>query len=66
MTGPLAVTSANRSGELEAMSSDDARAMFGEAVAVYLPGVSPGGQASTVVDVTGASPVVLRQGPVAV
>ena len=66
MTGPLAVTSANRSGDMEAMSAEDARAVFGEMVAVYLPGVSPGGQASTVVDVTGASPRVLRQGPVAV
>jgi tRNA threonylcarbamoyl adenosine modification protein (Sua5/YciO/YrdC/YwlC family) len=65
-TGPLAVTSANRSGGREAMSSEEAETEFGAEVAVYLPGVSPGGEASTVVDVTTDRPRILRQGPVAV
>lgn len=63
-TGPLAVTSANRSGETEAMSDADARAVFGDEIRLYIPGTAPGGRASTVVDVTGEKPVVLRDGPV--
>ena len=63
-TGPLAVTSANRSGGAETMTDTDARSVFGDQVAVYLPGTAPGGQASTVVDATGGTLVVLRQGPV--
>jgi tRNA threonylcarbamoyl adenosine modification protein (Sua5/YciO/YrdC/YwlC family) len=63
-TGPLAVTSANESGGIEAMNDVEARATFGDSVAVYLEGTAPGGEASTVVDVTGPAPVVLREGPV--
>jgi tRNA threonylcarbamoyl adenosine modification protein (Sua5/YciO/YrdC/YwlC family) len=64
LSGPLAVTSANHSGGAEARDDIDARGIFGEGVAIYLPGVAPGGQASTVVDATGARLAVLRQGPV--
>lgn len=63
-TGPLAVTSANESGGAEAMSDREAREIFGDSVAVYLEGVAPGGEASTVVDATGAELTVMRQGPV--
>ena len=63
--GPLAVTSANTSGGPECMNDTEARAVFGDRVSVYLEGESPGGQASTVIDATGARPVVLREGPVA-
>lgn len=66
VSGPLAVTSANVSGESESMSDLEARQEFGDALAFYLPGRCPGGEASTVVDVTGESPRVLREGPVAV
>lgn len=62
--GPLAVTSANRSGGVEARDDVEARAIFGAEVAVYLPGVAPGGEASTVIDATGARLAVLREGPV--
>lgn len=65
-TGPLAVTSANLSGERETMSNIEARRIFGQAVSVYLEGVSPGGEASTVVDTTRHQLVVLRQGPIAI
>jgi tRNA threonylcarbamoyl adenosine modification protein (Sua5/YciO/YrdC/YwlC family) len=64
MTGPLAVTSASLSGGAESMSDEEARLVFGDRVKVYVEGRSPGEQASTVVDVTGPEPVVLRQGPV--
>jgi tRNA A37 threonylcarbamoyladenosine synthetase subunit TsaC/SUA5/YrdC len=63
-TGPLAITSANLSGAPPALDHEEARAVFGDAVAVYLPGRCPGGLASTVVDVTGVTPRVLRPGPV--
>jgi tRNA threonylcarbamoyl adenosine modification protein (Sua5/YciO/YrdC/YwlC family) len=63
-TGPLAVTSANLAGGAESMSDEEARAVFGDQVTVYVEGRSPGGQASTVVDVTGPEPQVLRPGPV--
>jgi tRNA threonylcarbamoyl adenosine modification protein (Sua5/YciO/YrdC/YwlC family) len=64
-TGPLAITSANLSGTAPSMDDVEARAVFGTAVAVYVPGRCPGGAASTVVDVTGPTPIVLREGPVA-
>ena len=63
--GPLAVTSANRSGYPPAADDHSARAALGDAVAVYLEGGGAGGAASTVVDLTGSEPRVLRRGPVA-
>ena len=63
-TGPLAVTSANLTGRSPAVSDQEAKAFFGDAVADYLPGVCPGGTASTVLDVTVNPPRVLRRGPV--
>lgn len=65
-SGPLAVTSANLSGAPETMNDIDARAVFGDRVAVYLPGTAPGGMASTVVDVSGVTPTVLREGPISI
>lgn len=62
--GPLAVTSANRSGEPPARDADGARAIFGDAVAAYLEGTCRGGEASTVVDMTVDPPRVVRPGPV--
>ncbi len=62
--GPLAVTSANRSGRPPATGHEQAAAALGDAVAVYLAGESPGGEASTVVDFTVDPPQVLRAGPV--
>jgi L-threonylcarbamoyladenylate synthase len=61
-TGPLAVTSANRSGEPTPATCDELRAVFGDAVTVYVcqPGPPPG-VASTVLDLTG-EPRVLRAG----
>jgi L-threonylcarbamoyladenylate synthase len=66
LTGPLAVTSANESGGAETMSDVEARAVFGDRVAVYLEGTAPGGEASTVVDLTSGRPTVIRPGPVRV
>jgi tRNA threonylcarbamoyl adenosine modification protein (Sua5/YciO/YrdC/YwlC family) len=63
-TGPLAVTSANRSGEPAPLDDAAARRLLGDVVAVYLPGTCPGGESSTVVDVTGPELKVLRSGPI--
>jgi L-threonylcarbamoyladenylate synthase len=63
--GPLAVTSANLSGERASLDADEAQRALGSTVAVYLRGEgAPAGVASTVVDATGDEPLVLRLGSV--
>jgi L-threonylcarbamoyladenylate synthase len=65
--GPMAVSSANISGRPPAVTVDEALRQLGDLVEVYLDG-GPADQqaASTIVDLTGAHPRVLREGPVAV
>ena len=66
-TGPLAVSSANRSGEPPASDVDSAVQQLGDAVSVYLDGGPSGDPVpSTIVDVSGAVPRVLREGAVSV
>lgn len=64
-TGPLAVSSANRTGHPAATTMLDARLQLGASVAVYLDG-GPRASAvpSTIVDLTGDAPVVLREGAI--
>ncbi|MDR0432526.1 MAG: threonylcarbamoyl-AMP synthase [Bifidobacteriaceae bacterium] len=63
--GPLAVSSANRSGLPPALSAQAAAEYLGGSVAVYLDaGTAPGGTASTVVDATGPVPRILRTGAI--
>lgn len=63
--GPLAVTSANRSGEEPAVQAKQVLAQLGESVDLIVDGgTAPGGVASTVVDCRRAEPVLLRRGPV--
>jgi tRNA threonylcarbamoyl adenosine modification protein (Sua5/YciO/YrdC/YwlC family) len=62
-SGPLAVTSANRSGEPEATTCDELIEVFGDRVAVYLCEDGPlMGTASTVVDLAHGAPRILRAG----
>jgi len=62
-TGPLAVSSANVSGEPAATTVSEARRQLGKKVRVYLDGGPAGeGEPSTIVDLTGPTPVILRQG----
>jgi len=62
-TGPLAVSSANRTGMPAATDADQAEEMLGEKVALVLDaGPSPGSEASTIVDVTTTPGRVLRRG----
>lgn len=61
--GPMAVSSANRSGEPPATTVDDAERQLGESVSVYLDdGVCDEQEPSTIVDLTGIVPRLVRQG----
>jgi L-threonylcarbamoyladenylate synthase len=66
-TGPMAVSSANTTGHPPATTADEAVEMLGDAVSVYLDG-GPSGEPvpSTIVDVTGDVPRVLRAGALGV
>ncbi|GER24189.1 threonylcarbamoyl-AMP synthase [Zafaria cholistanensis] len=65
-TGPLAVSSANRTGNPAAATAAEAEEQLGGAVAVYLEDgrrpVAGESLASTIVDCTGPVPAVVRQG----
>ena len=62
-TGPLAVTSANKTGAPAATRAEHARDQLKDAVAIYLDaGDSPLGVASTIVDATGPRLRVVREG----
>jgi tRNA threonylcarbamoyl adenosine modification protein (Sua5/YciO/YrdC/YwlC family) len=64
-TGPLAVSSANRTGRPPATTASDALAQLGGDVAVYLDGGPCADSVpSTIVDLTGDRPRVLRVGAV--
>ncbi|MGH3947780.1 MAG: L-threonylcarbamoyladenylate synthase [Pseudonocardiaceae bacterium] len=65
--GPMAVSSANISGRTPATNAAEAQEHFRDAVAVYLEGGPSGDPVpSTVVDLTGAEPLVLREGAVGI
>lgn len=66
-TGPMAVSSANRTGLPAATNADDAEAMLGEWARIVLDaGPTPGPVPSTIVDATGDEGRVLRHGVVSV
>ncbi|QPP06545.1 threonylcarbamoyl-AMP synthase [Streptomyces bathyalis] len=61
--GPMAVSSANLTGHPAPQDCDAAQEMLGDSVAVYLDGgPTPDSVPSSIVDVTGATPVLLRTG----
>jgi L-threonylcarbamoyladenylate synthase len=61
--GPLMTTSANLHGKDPALTASEAGVLNGVA-AVLDGGVAPGGTASTVLDLTGPEPHVLREGSI--
>jgi L-threonylcarbamoyladenylate synthase len=64
-TGPMAVSSANLTGQPAATTAEGAREQLGESVAVYLDGGSCETDVpSTIVDLTGDMPRLLRGGAV--
>jgi L-threonylcarbamoyladenylate synthase len=63
--GPLAVTSANLSGQANTTTAAQVlQQLKGRIHLVLDGGVTPGGVPSTVVDCTGERPVMLREGPI--
>lgn len=66
-TGPLAVSSANISGQPAATSADEAMEMLGDDVDIYVDGgARVSGVSSTIVDLTGDVPRIVREGPVTI
>ena len=66
-TGPLAVSSANRHGQPSAINADEAEQQLGEAVSIYLDGGPCADNVpSTILDLTGPTPKVLRVGAISV
>ena len=64
-TGPLAVSSANTTGDPAATTAQAAQDMLGDAVAVYLDGgPTASGTPSTILDATGSTPRILRAGAI--
>ena len=64
--GPLTATSANRSGKPPLTTAAELRTTFGPALAGIVPGTPPGTAPSTIIDITGDHPLVIRQGAVIV
>ncbi|MFI6791141.1 L-threonylcarbamoyladenylate synthase [Nonomuraea sp. NPDC050383] len=66
-TGPMAVSSANRSGAPAAVTAGEAEEQLGESVAVYLDGGrTTDNTPSTILDLTTAVPRLLRRGAIPV
>ncbi len=64
-TGPMAVSSANSTGNPAATTADEAVEQLGDSIAVYLDGgPCGGGVASTIIDLTGSVPRLLRAGAI--
>ncbi|HET9253907.1 MAG TPA: L-threonylcarbamoyladenylate synthase [Pseudonocardiaceae bacterium] len=62
--GPMAVSSANRSGLPPATTVDQAREQLADRVGVFLDGGPSSESASTIIDLTAGDPVLLREGAV--
>lgn len=63
--GPMAVTSANISGEVSPVSAQEVYDQLNGRIPLIIDGgITPGGVPSSVVDCTGKEPVILREGPV--
>jgi tRNA threonylcarbamoyl adenosine modification protein (Sua5/YciO/YrdC/YwlC family) len=66
-TGPMAVSSANKHGQPAATTAADAEEQLGDAVEVYLEsGPTSDNVPSTILDLTGTVPRVLRAGAISV
>ena len=62
---PIVGTSANLSGRPSPLTADEVQSQFGNKIDLIIDGGRcPGGKESTIVDVTGETPVVLREGAI--
>lgn len=65
--GVIVSTSANKSGEPPTITASEAAEAIGHGVDIILDGGrSPGGVASTIIDLSATSPWILRKGPITV
>jgi L-threonylcarbamoyladenylate synthase len=66
-TGPMAVSSANKHGKPAATTAEDAQEQLGDAIDVYLDGgPSSDNVPSTILDLTGTVPRMLRAGAISI
>ena len=62
---PIVSTSANLSGSPSALTAEEVRAQLGDRVDMIINGGKcPGGWESTIIDLSGKTPRILRQGPI--
>lgn len=61
---PLFLTSANLSGKPPFKKAEEAQKVFKDKVAYYIEGMINYNKASTIVDLTGPKPTILREGPI--
>jgi L-threonylcarbamoyladenylate synthase len=63
--GPMAVTSANLSGQPSPSTAQEVFVQLSGRIALIIDsGKAPGGVPSTVVDCSGPEPLILREGPI--
>ncbi len=63
--GPIAATSANLSGQPSALTAEEVYTQFGDRLDLIIDGGRcPGGKESTIVDVSGPTAVLLREGAI--
>ena len=61
---PIIGTSANLSGKPSSVTADEVYSQLGDRIDLIIDGKCPGGRESTIVDVTGETPVILREGAI--
>lgn len=61
---PITGTSANLTGSPSPLTAKEVHNQMGERVDLIIDGECPGGIASTVIDLTGESPMILREGAI--
>ena len=61
---PLLVPSSNKADQKPALCDEEVKTIFGNEISVIIPGKAIGGQASTIIDLTGEEVKLIRKGPI--
>ena len=61
---PLLVPSANKADQIPALNDEEVKTIFDDEIKVIIPGKAVGGQASTIIDLTGEEIKLIRKGPI--
>ena len=61
---PLLVPSANKADQIPALNDEEVKTIFGDEIKAIIPGKAVGGQASTIIDLTGEEIKLIRKGPI--